>query len=54
MSQIAEAALMGSLAQPGGEVSSLSATTEIPTFDLGGALVDIADREQLYSVLDVD
>jgi hypothetical protein len=49
MSELVEAALRMFLQAPRPEVPPVP---ELPTFDGGGALVDIADREALYGALE--
>lgn len=48
ISELVEAALRQFLAQRPARV----ALPDLPTFDSGGALVDVADREALYQVMD--
>jgi hypothetical protein len=49
MSELVEAALRMFLQAPRPEAPQVP---ELPTFDGGGALVDIADREALYGALE--
>jgi hypothetical protein len=48
ISELVEAALRQFLAQR----PARRALPDLPTFDSGGAVVDVADREALYQVMD--
>lgn len=52
MSALVEAGLRRVLAGPAGSGSKPKASRRLPTWDSGGFRADVANREELYRVLD--